>query len=72
MTVPLENTPSQDAPLHLSTRAYRRVLEMSYTMADLDAPDLIDTPHVAEARQYRKQGGLAETPNDWCCDFEQR
>ena len=57
MTVPLDNTPSQDAPLHLSPRVYHRVLEVSHTIADLDGADLFDTPHVAEALQYRKREG---------------
>ncbi len=43
--------------LHLSARAYHRVLKVSRTIADLDSADLIDTPHVAEALQYRKREG---------------
>jgi magnesium chelatase family protein len=43
--------------LHLSARAYHRVLKVSRTIADLDGADLIDTPHVAEALQYRKREG---------------
>ena len=38
--------------LHLSARAYHRVLKVSYTIADLDGSHLIDTPHAAEALQY--------------------
>jgi magnesium chelatase family protein len=33
------------------------VLKVSRTIADLDGADLIDTPHVAEALQYRKREG---------------
>jgi len=43
--------------LHLSARAYHRVLKVARTIADLDGADLIDTPHVAEALQYRKREG---------------
>ncbi len=43
--------------LHLSARAYHRVLKVARTIADLDNADLIDTPHVAEALQYRKREG---------------
>lgn len=37
----------------LSGRAYRRVLKMARTIADLDHSEMIDTAHVAEAVQYR-------------------
>jgi magnesium chelatase family protein len=43
--------------LHLSARAYHRVLKVSRTIADLDGADLIDTPHIAEALQCRKREG---------------
>jgi len=43
--------------LHLSARAYHRVLKVGRTIADLDGADLIDTPHIAEALQYRKREG---------------
>ncbi len=41
--------------LHLSARAYHRVLKVARTIADLEGADLIDTPHIAEALQYRKR-----------------
>jgi magnesium chelatase family protein len=39
--------------MHLSARAYHRVLKLSRTIADLDDSKLIEVPHVAEALQYR-------------------
>ncbi|NIP33015.1 magnesium chelatase, partial [Candidatus Saccharibacteria bacterium] len=39
--------------LHLSARAYFRILKLSRTIADLEAADEILSKHVAEALQYR-------------------
>ena len=43
--------------LHLSVRDYHRVLQVGCTIADFEGADLIDTPHIAEALQYRKREG---------------
>lgn len=39
--------------LHLSARAYHRVLKVARTIADLEGSDLLRAHHVAEALQYR-------------------
>ena len=44
--------------LHLSARAFHRVLRVARTIADLDADDSIRTTHVAEAVGYRPRGAV--------------
>lgn len=39
--------------LSLSVRSYIKILKVSRTIADLDGNELIDTPHLSEALQYR-------------------
>ena len=39
--------------LHLSARAYHRILNLARTIADLAGTTSIDTTHLAEAIQYR-------------------
>jgi magnesium chelatase family protein len=39
--------------LHLSARAYHRVLKLARTIADLEGSDEIKVAHLAEALQYR-------------------
>jgi magnesium chelatase family protein len=44
--------------LHLSARAYHRVLKLARTIADLAGSDMIAANHVAEAVQYRPRVGM--------------
>ncbi len=44
--------------LKLSARSYHRTIKVARTIADLAGSAAIDTPHVAEALQYRQSIGL--------------
>jgi magnesium chelatase family protein len=48
------------AAFHLSARAYHRTLRVARTIADLESSEILAAAHVAEALQYRAQGGVAE------------
>lgn len=43
--------------LHLSARAYHRVLKLARTVADLAGEERIGAAHLAEALQYRPKEG---------------
>ena len=44
--------------LHLSARAFHRVLKLAKTIADLAECDVIAANHLAEAIQYRPRVGM--------------
>jgi magnesium chelatase family protein len=44
--------------LHLSARAYHRVLKLARTIADLACSEMIAANHVEEAVQYRLRVGM--------------
>ncbi len=43
--------------LRLSAHAHDWMARVGRTIADLDGVELIDTPHIAEALQYRRREG---------------
>jgi magnesium chelatase family protein len=54
MTSPAEKLLSEAVTkLQLSARSFHRLVKLSRTIADLSDSKNIDTPHIAEALQYR-------------------
>lgn len=43
--------------MNMSNRAYARILKVARTIADLSGREMIETPHIAEAVQYRSLDG---------------
>jgi magnesium chelatase family protein len=44
--------------MNFSARSYHRVLKLARTIADLAGSETIQTPHVAEALQYRAKNTM--------------